>query len=70
MGTVTHLKGSRGNRGSNGSGARYVRCAHCDERHPFIRLVDGTVRCVTAFTDGVNWFCRERGCYSGWMAAH
>jgi hypothetical protein len=69
MGTVTQLRGKRGNH-KLGPGTRYVRCAHCNERHPFIRLAGGTVRCLTAFTDGAYWFCRERGCYSGWMSAH
>jgi len=69
MGSITNLRAYR-NPKRAGAGTKYVHCAHCNERHPFIRLGNGTVRCVTAFTDGVRWFCRERGCYSGWLSAH
>lgn len=69
MGSITNLRAYRSPK-KTGGGTRYVHCAHCNERHPFVRLANGTVRCVTAFTDGVHWFCRERGCYSGWLSAH
>jgi len=45
-----------------------LTCSHCGERHPIIRLRGGELRCVTAFFDGQNWFCRNRGCRSAWLA--
>jgi len=47
---------------------RFVVCTHCGERHPVIRLGDGSVRCVTAFSDERRWFCRNRGCRAAWVA--
>jgi len=32
-----------------------------------IRLRGGEQRCVTAFFDGTNWFCRNRGCRRAWL---
>jgi len=49
---------------------RFVTCAQCGERHPVIRLGDGSTRCVTAFADGERWFCRNRGCRAAWLARH
>jgi hypothetical protein len=69
MGTVTHLGARRhAKRQSLGSG-RFVTCAYCGERHPLVRLADGSVRCVTAFPDSERWFCRNRGCRAAWLAA-
>jgi len=44
-----------------------VTCNHCGEPHPIIRLQGGEQRCVTAFYDGANWFCRNRGCRRAWL---
>jgi hypothetical protein len=44
-----------------------VVCAHCGERHPVIRIKANEQRCVTAFFDGTNWFCRNRGCRRAWL---
>jgi len=44
-----------------------VHCEHCGERHPLVRLAGGETRCVTAFSDGMYWFCRNRGCRRAWM---
>ena len=44
-----------------------VFCEHCNERHPVIRLAGGETRCVTAFFDGLYWFCRNRGCRRAWQ---
>lgn len=44
-----------------------VICSHCRETHPIIRLQGGEQRCVTAFFDGTNWFCRNRGCRRAWL---
>lgn len=73
MGSVTDLatrRSARGRRPAGGSGAHAVVCAQCGERHPVVRLADGTLRCVTAFHDGARWFCRNRGCRAAWLAAH
>lgn len=35
-----------------------------------VRLADGNTRCVTAFSDGERWFCRNRGCRATWLASH
>ena len=32
-----------------------------------MRLQGGEQRCVTAFFDGTNWFCRNRGCRRAWL---
>ena len=53
---------SRPNRGANS-----VTCSHCGEPHPIVRLRGGEQRCVTAFFDGTNWFCRNRGCRRAWL---
>jgi len=42
-------------------------CAHCGERHPIVRLPGNERRCVTAFFDGLHWFCRNRGCRQAWL---
>jgi hypothetical protein len=44
-----------------------VACSHCREPHPIVRLPGGEQRCVTAFFDGANWFCRNRGCRRAWL---
>ncbi|HUI25820.1 MAG TPA: hypothetical protein VL403_07005 [Candidatus Kryptonia bacterium] len=68
MGTVTDLRTRRQAKGPSGPGSRFVTCAHCGERHPIVRLADGTVRCLTAFVDRDHWFCRNRGCRAAWLA--
>ncbi len=50
-----------------GTGSAMVTCNQCGERHPIIRLRGGEQRCVTAFYDGANWFCRNRGCRRAWL---
>ncbi len=67
MGTVTDFRSSRGPKGPAG---RVVTCAHCGERHPIVKLGDGTLRCVTAFSVDGRWFCRNRGCHAAWRAKH
>ena len=47
--------------------SRIVTCTQCGERHPVARLPGGEFRCVTAFFDGTNWFCRNRGCRKAWL---
>jgi hypothetical protein len=49
------------------TGATVVQCGHCNEPHPIVRLQGGEQRCVTAFFDGANWFCRNRGCRRAWL---
>jgi hypothetical protein len=51
------------------AGPRILRCHHCGERHPVVRLAGGEERCVTAFWDGSFWFCRNRGCRRAWLEA-
>ncbi len=48
-------------------GPNMVTCSHCGEPHPIVRLQGGELRCVTAFFDGTNWFCRNRGCRRAWL---
>jgi hypothetical protein len=48
-------------------GANMVACSHCGEPHPIVKLQGGEQRCVTAFFDGTNWFCRNRGCRRAWL---
>jgi hypothetical protein len=67
MGTVSDLKGRRNGKLSVRPG-QFVVCAGCGERHPVIRMAGGTVRCVTAFADGEQWFCRNRGCRAAWLS--
>lgn len=71
MGTVIDLQ-SRRRRPKKpekpaGHGGRFVNCTHCAEKHPLIRMVDGSEQCLTAFTDGRNWFCQNRGCRAAWL---
>lgn len=70
MGTITDLSERRGRRRGDAEASRAVICAQCGERHPVVRLADGTSRCVTGFNDGERWFCRNRGCRAAWRAAH
>jgi hypothetical protein len=70
MGTLLDLNARRPSRRLDGSSARFVRCAQCGERHPVVRFVDGTIRCVTAFNDHERWFCRNRGCRAAWLMRH
>ena len=44
-----------------------VTCVHCGERHPIVRLPGDERRCLTAFYDGLYWFCRNRGCRQAWL---
>lgn len=46
-----------------------ITCSHCGESHPIVKLQGGEQRCVTAFFDGTNWFCRNRGCRRAWLEA-
>ncbi len=69
MGTVIDLRTRREAKGQENARARFVLCAQCNERHPVVRLGDGSERCVTAFSDGQRWFCRNRGCRAAWLAA-
>jgi hypothetical protein len=48
-------------------GATLVVCNQCSESHPIVKLPGGEQRCVTAFFDGTNWFCRNRGCRRAWL---
>lgn len=70
MGEVLDLRARRGNKQASpqASTARVVTCVHCGEKHPIIRLAGGETRFVTAFADGENWFCRNRGCRAAWLA--
>ncbi len=68
MGTVSEFRPRRpGAKSPAANRGRFVTCAHCGERHPVIRLAGGTQRCVTAFPDERNWFCRNRGCRAAWL---
>jgi hypothetical protein len=53
--------------GQASGGGQTVTCSHCGEPHPIVRLRGGEERCVTAFFDGSNWFCRNRGCRRAWL---
>jgi hypothetical protein len=70
MGTVIDLRTRHPIKLGNTARARQVVCAQCGERHPIVRLGSGRERCVTAFSDGPHWFCRNRGCRAAWLAAH
>jgi hypothetical protein len=48
-------------------GSPAITCTRCAEPHPIIRLAGGEQRCMTAFFDGENWFCRNRGCRRAWL---
>jgi hypothetical protein len=50
-----------------GAGTALVVCNQCGESHPIVKLPGGEQRCVTAFFDGANWFCRNRGCRRAWL---
>ena len=52
---------------SHSSGPTVVVCNQCNESHPIVKLPGGDQRCVTAFFDGTNWFCRNRGCRRAWL---
>lgn len=67
MGKVTAFRPREPNK-RNRPADRFVACIECGERHPIIRLADGTVRCLTAFADADRWFCRNRGCRATWLA--
>lgn len=66
MAEVIDLRSRRAKR--PGGGARFVHCAYCGERHPIVRLEDGSESCPTAFADGTLWFCRNRGCRSAYFS--
>jgi hypothetical protein len=68
MGTVSEFRPRAARKASPATKGRFVVCTHCGERHPVIRLADGSVRCVTAFADERRWFCRNRGCRAAWIA--
>jgi len=70
MGKVTDLTTRLAARSGTAQPGRRVSCAQCGERHPIVRLGDGSLRCVTAFADGERWFCRNRGCRAAWLASH
>lgn len=70
MGTVTDLRARRNGKAEGPEGGRFVICTHCGERHPVIRMAGGARRCVTAFADGEQWFCRNRGCRAAWLTKH
>ncbi len=70
MGVVIDLASRRirNQRGRTaGHGRRSIDCRHCGENHPVVRLAGGEERCVTAFFDGNNWFCKNRGCREAWL---
>ncbi len=68
MGTVTDFRAFR--HAQSRTAGQLVACEHCGERHPFVKLGDGTVRCVTAFSADGLWFCRNRGCRAAWIERH
>lgn len=73
MGSVIDFKSRRAERESAKTKpaplrGQHVRCAHCGERHPVVRLKGGESRCVSAFFDGTNWFCLHGGCRREWLA--
>lgn len=73
MGSLIQLHTHRRSRGASRSpqrrGATSVACSQCGEPHPIVRLAGGEQRCLTAFFDGANWFCRNRGCRRAWVEA-
>jgi hypothetical protein len=70
MGTVIDLRTRRALAPQKTARPRHVVCSQCKERHPIVRLGSGRERCVTAFSDGPHWFCRNRGCRAAWLANH
>lgn len=68
MGKVIDLQSRRRSRRPTGDGGRFVTCTHCQEKHPIIRMLGGSEQCLTAFSDGRNWFCQNRGCRAAWLA--
>ncbi|MBI3782574.1 MAG: hypothetical protein HY270_04150 [Deltaproteobacteria bacterium] len=46
---------------------KFVVCEQCGERHPIVRMADGSYHCPTAFEDIRRWFCRNRGCRAAWL---
>ena len=70
MGRVIYLGPQRYPRGTAKHPPRFVACSHCGERHPLIRMAEGTVGCLTAFADNDMWFCRHRGCRVAWIERH
>lgn len=72
MGTVTDLNSRRRQTPPakrEACNSRFVVCHHCTERHPIVRLANGTERCFTAFIDGDRWFCQNRGCRAAFLSA-
>lgn len=68
MATVIDLSDRRkGRPKGSGPGGRFVTCRHCGEKHPIIRMIGGSDQCLTAFSDGRNWFCQHRGCRAAWL---
>jgi hypothetical protein len=69
MGSVIDLNVHRRSTRSfpRSSAGQTVTCLHCGESHPIVRLAGGEERCLTAFLDGKNWFCRNRGCRRSWL---
>jgi hypothetical protein len=55
--------------GAQPKAGHMVACCFCGEPHPVVRLAGGEERCITAFFDGANWFCRNRGCRRSWLDA-
>jgi hypothetical protein len=68
MGTVIDLRTRRARAPRETARPRQVVCSQCGERHPIVRLGSDRERCVTAFSDGPHWFCRNRGCRAAWLA--
>jgi len=68
MGTVIDLQSRRrAPKKPAAENSHAIACTHCHEKHPLIRMVDGSEQCLTAFTDGRNWFCQNRGCRAAWL---
>ena len=70
MGTVVHLNPKRSGKDRSSGTQRFVRCEHCGERHPVIRMSDGVVRCITAFADGEYRYAATAAAErDGWLNA-
>lgn len=70
MAVIIDLESRRAKRPAKrhlGHGGRFVNCENCAEHHPVIRLAGGEERCLTAFSDGDKWFCKNRGCRQAWL---